>query len=216
MRSIIAPVRDADRRSVALPSANMAHPGRRKRHGPKRSGCWPKSPPGDPARARQDERDALTFGEMIDLYLAEGAGHKKVSTLKADRGRIERHLRPLLGKLRADRIGRAEIERMRNAVTAGKTAKKVGDGTKRRAGSIATGGKGAAANASRSSVRSMPSPSGAGCALATRRLVSRRRPYARLNGFCPKPKSRGWRTPLIWKLGNRATPIRQRRSSCCC
>jgi hypothetical protein len=35
----------------------------------------------DPATARQQERDALTFGELIDLYLAEGAGHKKPSTL---------------------------------------------------------------------------------------------------------------------------------------
>jgi integrase len=99
----------------------------------------------DPATARQQERRALTFGDLIDLYLAEGAGHKKPSTLKADRGRIEHHLRPLLGKLRADRIGRAEIERMRNAVAAGKTAEKVASGEKRRPGSIAVGGKGAAA-----------------------------------------------------------------------
>jgi integrase len=99
----------------------------------------------DPATVRQEERRALTFNELIDLYLAEGASHKKASTLKADRGRVEHHLRPLLGKLRADRIGRAEIERMRNAVAAGKTADKVGGGEKRRAGSVATGGKGAAA-----------------------------------------------------------------------
>jgi integrase len=99
----------------------------------------------DPATARQEERNALTFGEMIVLYLAEGAGHKKLSTLKADRGRIEHHLRPLLGKLRADRVGRAEIERMRNAVAAGKTAEKIANAEKRRPGSIVTGGKGAAA-----------------------------------------------------------------------
>jgi integrase len=99
----------------------------------------------DPAMARQEERKALTFGELIELYLAEGTGHKKASTLKADRGRIEHHLRPLLAKLRADRIGRAEIERMRNAVAAGKTAEKVTIPEKRRPGSIATGGKGAAA-----------------------------------------------------------------------
>ena len=99
----------------------------------------------DPAAARREEREALTFSELIDLYLAEGAGHKKASTLKADRGRIEHHLRPLLGKLRADRIGRAEIERMRNAVSAGKTAEKIDGGAKRRPGSIASGGKGAAA-----------------------------------------------------------------------
>jgi integrase len=99
----------------------------------------------DPATARQQERDALTFTELIDLYLAEGAGHKKASTLKADRGRIDHHLRPLLGKLRADRSGRAEVERMRNAVAAGKTAEKIAGADKRRPGSIATGGKGAAA-----------------------------------------------------------------------
>ena len=52
----------------------------------------------DPATARKEERNALSFGELIDLYLAEGAGHKKPSTLKADQGRIERHLRPLLGR----------------------------------------------------------------------------------------------------------------------
>jgi integrase len=53
--------------------------------------------------------------------------------------------RRLLGKLRADRIGRAEVERMRNAVAAGKTAEKIASADKRRPGSIATGGKGAAA-----------------------------------------------------------------------
>jgi integrase len=99
----------------------------------------------DPAIARRQERNAVTFGELIDLYLAEGASHKKPSTLKVDRGRIDHHLRPLLGKLRADRIGRAEVERMHNAVVAGKTAEKITTATKRRPGSIATGGKGAAA-----------------------------------------------------------------------
>jgi integrase len=99
----------------------------------------------DPATARQEDRKALTFGELIDLYLREGVGHKKHSTLKADRGRIEHHLRPLLGKLRADRIVRADVERMRNAVTAGKTAERIESCEKRRSGSIATGGKGVAA-----------------------------------------------------------------------
>lgn len=99
----------------------------------------------DPAMARQEDRKALTFDELIDLYLAEGVGHKKPSTLKADRGRIEHHLRPLLGKLRADRIPRADVERMRNAVAAGKTAEKIESGEKRPSGSMAKGGKGVAA-----------------------------------------------------------------------
>src|SRR5262249_20244818 len=99
----------------------------------------------DPATERAEGRNAFNFGELIDLYLSEGATHKKTSTLKADRGRIEHHLRPLLGKLRADRIGRADIERMRNAVTAGKTADKLEGGEKQRPGSVAKGGGGAAA-----------------------------------------------------------------------
>jgi len=99
----------------------------------------------DPAMARQEDRKALTFGELIDLYLAEGVSHKKASTLKADRGRVEHHLRPLLGKLRADRVVRADVERMRNAVTAGRTAKKIENGERRRSGGMARGGKGVAA-----------------------------------------------------------------------
>ena len=99
----------------------------------------------DPAMARQADRKALTFDELINLYLGEGVGHKKPSTLKADRGRIEHHLRPLLGKLRADRLARADVERVRNAVTAGKTAQKIENGEKRPSGSMATGGKGVAA-----------------------------------------------------------------------
>jgi integrase len=47
--------------------------------------------------------------------------------------------------LRADRIGRTDVERMRNAVTAGKTAQKIEDGEKRPSGSMAKGGKGVAA-----------------------------------------------------------------------
>lgn len=99
----------------------------------------------DPATVRQEDRKAMTFGELIDLYLTEGVSHKKASTLKADRSRIEHHLRPLLGRLRANRIGRADVERMRDAVTVGKTAEKIESGEKRRSGSIATGGKGVAA-----------------------------------------------------------------------
>jgi integrase len=99
----------------------------------------------DPAMVRQADRKALTFSALIDLYLSEGVSHKKASTLKTDRGRIVHHLRPLLGQLRADRITRADIERMRNAVEAGKTAEKLMIGEKRRSGSMARGGKGTAA-----------------------------------------------------------------------
>ena len=99
----------------------------------------------DPAKVRRDTRNTSYFGELIDLYLAEGCGHKKPSTLKADRGRIEHHLRPLLGKLRIDAIKRVDVERMRDAVAAGRTAEKLDNDEKRPSGSLASGGTGVAA-----------------------------------------------------------------------
>jgi integrase len=99
----------------------------------------------DPAEARQQDRHGLTFGGLLDLYFAEGVSHKKASTIETDRGRAENHLRPLLGRLRVDRIGRADIERMRDAVAGGKTAATKDE--KRRAGNIRCGGKGTAGKA---------------------------------------------------------------------
>jgi Arm DNA-binding domain len=48
----------------------------------------------DPAERRAAERKALTVSELCDLYVAEGATHKKPSTLKTDRGRIANHIKP--------------------------------------------------------------------------------------------------------------------------
>ena len=97
----------------------------------------------DPAERRATERKALTVAELCDLYLAEGATHKKPSTLKADLGRIVHHIKPLLGRMRLDKVTRADIERLSIDVKAGKTAAPT-DG-ERRPGSIATGGSGVAA-----------------------------------------------------------------------
>jgi hypothetical protein len=47
----------------------------------------------DPAERRANERKALTLAELCDLYLAEGATHKKPSTLKADVARIAHHIK---------------------------------------------------------------------------------------------------------------------------
>lgn len=98
----------------------------------------------DPAERRNAERKALTVSELCDLYLAEGATHKKPSTLKAERGRITHHIKPLLGRNRVDKIRRADIERMLVDVKAGNTAVVPKEG-ERRPGSVATGGRGVAA-----------------------------------------------------------------------
>jgi integrase len=97
----------------------------------------------DPADKRDADRAAILFADLCDLYLAEGVAHKKPSTLRNDRSRIELHLKPLLGGKRVDAIGRAEIERMLNDVKNGRT--KAGLRPRWPAGSLATGGAGAGA-----------------------------------------------------------------------
>ena len=61
----------------------------------------------------------MTVAELCDMYLAEGAAHKKASTLKADLGRILHHIKPQLGQKRVEKLARADIERMMIAVKTG-------------------------------------------------------------------------------------------------
>jgi integrase len=97
----------------------------------------------DPAEKRNADRKAVTFGELGELYFAEGAAHKKPSTLHVDRGRFKLHLLPALGARRVDVVTRADIERLLNDVRNGRTLKPVVG--KRRPGSVAKGGQGVAA-----------------------------------------------------------------------
>jgi len=70
---------------------------------------------GDPADERQAARHAQTVAELCDLYFADAlAGRlltrakepKKAGTLANDRGRIERHIKPLLGNLSVSAVTR--------------------------------------------------------------------------------------------------------------
>jgi site-specific recombinase XerD len=97
----------------------------------------------DLAKRRDADRRAITLSELCEIYLAEGVAHKKPSTLKSDRGRIERHLKPLLGRKRVDAITRGDVERLLVDVANGKTA--APKPRKRPAGSLVRGGRGVAA-----------------------------------------------------------------------
>ncbi len=103
----------------------------------------------DPADQRDQLRAMITLGKMCDLYLeAADAGlvlgrrglPKKQSTIDSDRSRIDAHVRPLLGHVRAVEIVRADIEALKRDVALGKTAKDRMIGP--RARSIVKGGKG--------------------------------------------------------------------------
>ena len=99
----------------------------------------------DPNQARSALRREMTFGQLCDLYLAEGVTHKKPSTLRSDCGRIHLHLKPLLGSKRLAAIGRDDIERLLIDVAAGKTGDATRATGRRKVGSFARGGRGVAA-----------------------------------------------------------------------
>lgn len=97
----------------------------------------------DPQADKLSRRDALTVGELLDAYLeSEGFKSKAESTQGTDRGRVERHLRPLLEKEFADRLSPEQVQKAHRAITEGKTAAKVK--TKARGLARVTGGEGTA------------------------------------------------------------------------
>jgi hypothetical protein len=101
-----------------------------------------------PENARQKQHNAMTVTQLCDLYLLEGCTFKKPSTIATDRGRIERHVKRLLGSNRLAELRRADIERFLVNVAEGKTA---GDSlvnsemkTRKYGRAIVKGGKGTA------------------------------------------------------------------------
>jgi hypothetical protein len=99
----------------------------------------------DPAQQKSAGRRAMTVAELCDLYVAEGVVHKKASTVKADRGRIIHHIKPLLGDERVGNLTRADFERMIINVKTGKIIRRCDPSEKRPPGSVPTGGAGVAA-----------------------------------------------------------------------
>ena len=105
----------------------------------------------DPAADKRAARNAQTVSELCDLYLADAeAGRlvtrrrslKKASTLATDRGRIERHIKPLIGRRAVASVTRGDVEAFMFDVASGKTAGK----TKTRTHGLARvrGGRGTA------------------------------------------------------------------------
>jgi integrase len=109
----------------------------------------------DPAAEKRAARKATTVAELCDAYLADvEAGRlltrskapKKASTLAVDRGRIERHIKPLLGGLAVAAVSRDDVERFLHDVAEGRTAGKTKTAKKRGLARV-TGGRTAATRA---------------------------------------------------------------------
>lgn len=83
----------------------------------------------DPLRDRHALRDALTVGELLDTYVAsEKFKIKAASTRSIDLGRIERHLRPLLGKRQVHTLTANDVEKALADIREGKTARNIKTG----------------------------------------------------------------------------------------
>ena len=98
---------------------------------------------GDPSEEKQRDRTAWTVNKLLDEYLKSGAFASKADTTRSvDRGRIERHLRPLLGKKILKELKPEDVRKAFSAIRDGKTATDIKTGHRGRA--IVTGGEGAA------------------------------------------------------------------------
>lgn len=97
----------------------------------------------DPQGEKKARRDALTVNELLDLYVKSEKFIKNAASTQAiDKGRIDRHLRPLLGKFIADTLGSDQVAKARRAIAEGKTATRAK--TKSRGLAKVTGGEGTA------------------------------------------------------------------------
>ena len=91
---------------------------------------------GDPSGDKHNRRRAMTVAELCDQYLVDAkAGKiirrgktKKASTLTIDAGRIERHIKPLLGRKPVAAVTSGEIAEFMHDVASGKTAATVKTG----------------------------------------------------------------------------------------
>ncbi len=107
----------------------------------------------DPAQTRQIAKRARTVSELCDVYFEEASmgrvlyrgKAKKPNTLRIDKGRIERHIRPLLSDKAIESLTRKDIESFMFAVRDGATATDVRTGPRGRA--RVSGGQGTAVKA---------------------------------------------------------------------
>lgn len=76
----------------------------------------------DPQEARERARGELDVSALCDRYLKDGLGTKKASTVRADKARINAHIKPLLGKRPVSSVTSSDVARFMRDVANGKTA----------------------------------------------------------------------------------------------
>lgn len=80
----------------------------------------------DPMAEKREVRATPYVSELLDAYLLSTPyADKAPSTQLIEKGRIERHLRPLLGKVKITELTKEQVEKARNSIRDGKTAAKI-------------------------------------------------------------------------------------------
>jgi integrase len=107
----------------------------------------------DPSATRKADRKGLTVATLCGEYLTavekglalgKQGRRKAASTIVTDRGRIEGHIKPLLGSMKVKAVTRQDVAKFLDSVQMGKTAP-ARSKDKRRKGPAVVGGPGAAA-----------------------------------------------------------------------
>lgn len=168
---------------------------------------------GDPAEEKATRRKAMTVRELCERYLeaaekglimGKRGRPKKQLTLYTDRGRIERHIVPLLGKRLVRDLTAVDVARLIRDVAAGKTAKV--EKTKLRGKSVVTGGKGTAARTAGLLGGILSFAVAEGVILANPAMWSGSRPMSAGRGGSRLTNTVPWGRP--WKPNRRMVAIR--------
>jgi integrase len=147
----------------------------------------------DPAESRTSDRAALTVAILCDEYLDRAerglimtrrGRAKKTSTLYTDRGRVERHIKPLVGRRTVKDLTPADLRGFLRDVIAGKSAADIK--TKKRGRAIVKGGRGTGTR--------------------TFALLSSILSYAVAEGYRPDNPARGIILPAVQRRKARLTP----------
>jgi hypothetical protein len=91
---------------------------------------------------RHEDRRGMTVAELCDVYLRDAGTTKKASTRATDLGRIERHIKPLIGRQKVKAFTRFDADRFMRDIAAGKT--KMDVKTRARGRARVRGGRGTA------------------------------------------------------------------------
>ena len=100
----------------------------------------------DPSTERKAQRHAKTFNDLVEAYLQSDAWTRKSPSARLiDQGRVDRHLRPLLGRRPVAEISRRDMEKVFRDIRDGRTASLDAPSGKKRGRIRVRGGEGTAA-----------------------------------------------------------------------